>query len=53
MTKQIEKTVAGQYVVWEENGVVPEFKEWVAAPTEVVREALMRGTCEGWATFQC
>lgn len=53
MTKQIEKTVAGQYVVWEENDMVLEFEEWDAAPTEVVRDASMRAECEGWATFQC
>lgn len=28
----MERTVAGQCVVWEENGMVSEFKEWVGAP---------------------
>lgn len=28
----MERTVAGQYVVWEENGMVSGFKEWVGAP---------------------
>lgn len=28
-TEQIERTVIGQCVVWEGNGMVPKFKEWV------------------------
>lgn len=35
-----ERSVRGQCVLWEENGLVPELREWAAAPTKVIREAL-------------